>query len=178
MFPSTCSLPWDFPLIVPRISVGLSSGLWFLCGLAQNPGSIFTVCPLGLTLTAILSWPLLPSEPYPLLYLLARTWPAGCLASFGAGLWGHGWTPQLHHRQCLGYSGAIAMRNAIIQTGKQNKTKQNNHWGSLWVRFKSKANWHQNSSISETKNQMLSAFVKKEAKEPMLIKFSALRLFF
>lgn len=43
-------------------------------------------------------------------------------------------------------------------------------------KFKSKANKsrHQNNTVPEPKNQMPSAIVKKEAKEPMLLKFFCL----
>lgn len=74
---------------------------------STDTGLVSTACLSGLTLPIVLSWPLFAgpalSTPSP---------PDQVLLRRRSGL--HGSTPQLHHRRYLGYSGAIAMRNAII----------------------------------------------------------------
>lgn len=98
----------------------LSQCHWLVWTFAQGSASpwpststclVFTACLSGLTLPIVLSWPLFAgpalSTPSP---------PDQDLLRRRSGL--HASTPQLYHRECLGYSGAIAMRNAIIQTGK------------------------------------------------------------
>lgn len=84
-----CETP-GFPLTMPLVTVDLCSGLWLLFGPTQGTGSVFTGQAYSIPHPELAS---LPSQPCPILYLLARTYPVGCLAFFEAGLEEHRWTP-------------------------------------------------------------------------------------
>lgn len=102
-----------FPPTVPLGSVDLSPGLRF--SVTQQRTQVWCSQHGLQGSLCLLSWAglYLPFQPYPLLYNLARTCPAG-LAYLGAcGGGAHGWTSQLYHRQCLGYSGAVTMKNEM-----------------------------------------------------------------
>lgn len=171
VFPGTCSPPWDLRLS-PCSAIGQCglllrslTSLW----LSTEPRFGVHSMPTKLLSAHHLSWPLLDipalSQPFPLL----PAWPGPTHQD--------SWFLSESEEGLMGGPHSFTTVSVWVTVEPSSWEMSLSRWEKdtdrSLVSIKSKANenWHQNNPLPELKNQMPSAFMNKEARGPVLLKF-------